>query len=365
MSTPNLVPVFSPDGTLGDIPYERLKDALTAGAKPGVTVKSPDGKLGVIPADRVPDAAKAGATVVPFEQQETQHPGFWHSLYSDVSGAASGLYHAAVDPLTETHEDLVKKLHAEQAQEAAPESPERAAHGALYRKLAVPAAEAVGVNVPAMEQSAAEGDPAGVMGHAAAPLAVAAATEGLARGVPAVAAAAKDALPSARLANAGEAFQAVSKVAGKHTVPVTSGLSDSLLQYQQLVDAGGSRSLAVSKLLNRVTDPTKGPLTYDEARLFQSNISRLSADEAQRLTPVMKRQVGQIASELNGAVENTAASTGQLAKFQSAMKEYSAAKTLEARMEVLKKYGIKAGLAALGGGAAAAGAKLAYDVSQQ
>ena len=93
--------------------------------------------------------------------------------------------------------------------------------------------------------------------------------------------AAIDAIPNAE--RAGQAFQEVSKVAGSHTVPVTDGLSNSLMKYQQLVDSGGSRSLAVSKLLNRLTDPEKGPLTYDEARLFQSNISRLSADEFNRL----------------------------------------------------------------------------------
>jgi hypothetical protein len=145
---------------------------------------------------------------------------------------------------------------------------------------------------------------------------------------------------------AGQTFQSVSKSANGHTVSVTPELSDALFKYQNLVDSGGSRSLAVSKLLNRLTSPDKGPLTYEEARLFQSNISRLSADETQRLTPVMKRQVGQIAGELNKAVENTTASVGQLDNFRSAMKEYSQAKTNEARMEVLKKWGIKAGAAA-------------------
>lgn len=172
-----------------------------------------------------------------------------------------------------------------------------------------------------------------------------------------------DRIPSAE--RAGEAFQAVSKVVGKHTVAVTPGLSDSLMQYQQLVDAGGSRSLAVSKLMNRLTSPNAAPLTYEEARLFQSNISRLSADEFQRLTPVMQRQVGQISSELNKAVQTTAADAGQLDKFQGAMQEYAAAKSLQAKMDVLKKYGMKAAAYAARGGLAAAGAKAVYDMSQK
>jgi|SRR6185312_695118 len=164
---------------------------------------------------------------------------------------------------------------------------------------------------------------------------------------------------------ASKSFQAVSQIAGSHPVSVSPALSDSLMQYQQLVDAGGSRSLAVSKFLNRLTDPTKGPLTYDEARLFQSNISELSADEAQRLKPVMKRQVGQIASNLGDTVENTAANAGVLDKFRSAMSEYSAAKTNQARIEVLKKWGIKTLAASALGGAGAAGAKAVYDAARK
>lgn len=187
---------------------------------------------------------------------------------------------------------------------------------------------------------------------------LAAATSGAAKAPGAI----RAALPAAKLANAGEMFQDVSGVIGKHPVTITPGLSDSLMEYHQLVENGGSRSMAVSKLLNRITDPTKGPLTYEDARQFQSNISRLSADEAQRLTPVMKRQVGKISAQLSGAVEDTAANAGQLEKFQGAMKEYAAAKNLEDKIAVLKKYGIRAGLAGLGGGITAAGAKLALDL---
>src|ERR1039458_8620285 len=78
--------MFSPDGTLGDIPYEQMKAALAAGAKPGVSIKAPDGSLGVVPADRYQDAAKAGATIVPIKDQETQHPGFWANAADDLQG---------------------------------------------------------------------------------------------------------------------------------------------------------------------------------------------------------------------------------------------------------------------------------------
>ncbi len=180
VSSAATVPVFSPDGTLGDIPADQLTMAAKAGAKPGVHIIAPDGSAGVVPADHMRDAVQAGAKIVPIQDQPIQHPGFWATLGSDLGGMAKGAWHAGVDPLTDTHEDLVRKLHAEQAaDQAAENSPERQAHGALYRNVGVPAAEAVGVNVPGMEQSAAEGDVAGVAGHAAAPVAAAAITSGI------------------------------------------------------------------------------------------------------------------------------------------------------------------------------------------
>jgi hypothetical protein len=154
---------------------------------------------------------------------------------------------------------------------------------------------------------------------------------------------------------AGQAFQQVSAAVGSHTVPMTDELSDSLMGYRKLVDAGGSRSMSVEKLLQRVTNPDKGPLTYDEARLFQSNISRLSADEAQRLTPVMKRAVGNIAGNLGDAVSSTAESGGKLEQFQGAMKEYGRAMRLKDAGEFAKDKAFKA---ILGGGATAAGYEL-------
>lgn len=60
------IPMFSPDGTLGDIPYERMHEALQAGAVMGVNVKAPDGSMGVVPANRTQEALKAGGKIVPY-----------------------------------------------------------------------------------------------------------------------------------------------------------------------------------------------------------------------------------------------------------------------------------------------------------
>jgi hypothetical protein len=72
-------------------------------------------------------------------QKTGPQPGVLSTLGSDLAGAAKGAWHAAVDPLTETHEDLVNKLHQEQASDAAEtNSPERRAHGAFYRSILAP-----------------------------------------------------------------------------------------------------------------------------------------------------------------------------------------------------------------------------------
>jgi len=202
------VPIFAPDGSIGDIPSEQLASAVKGGAKPGIHITAPDGSPGVVPADRLQDAVKAGARIIPIEDQPVQHPGFWASMGADLGGMAKGLWHGATDPLTDTHEDLVRKLHEEQASDAAANnSPERKAHGSLYRNVTVPLAEVVGVNVPGMEQSAAEGDVAGVYGHAAAPIAAAA----VAKGVEGTAGALSEAADTA----AGQGVKAGVKAAAK------------------------------------------------------------------------------------------------------------------------------------------------------
>src|SRR5260221_7493753 len=89
------VPIFDPQGNLGDIPYEKLHEALAAGAKPGVTIMDPDGNPGVVPADRLLEAVHAGAKIVPLKDQDTQHPGFWKTLGDDLSGL---LHPSAVSP---------------------------------------------------------------------------------------------------------------------------------------------------------------------------------------------------------------------------------------------------------------------------
>lgn len=160
-------PIFAPDGTLGDIPVEQLPAAIKAGAKPGVNFKAPDGSMGVIPADKIQDAYKAGGKLVPFEQQEASHPGFWDAVKSYMGDSSK----------VETEADKWKRLSAQPMIPPAPTPQEdaqrkAAGFGPTYRALVRPA-EMLGMNVKGAEQAAQQGDVAGVAGYAAVPAAAA------------------------------------------------------------------------------------------------------------------------------------------------------------------------------------------------
>jgi len=102
----------------------------------------------------------------------------------------------------------------------------------------------------------------------------------------------------------------------------------------------------VKDFLTRVTDPNRGAMTFSEARDFYSNASRLSADEAGRLTPIMKQAVGQFRADLNQALTDAAGQVGKGRDYQQAMQEYHTAMQNQARVEAFKNFvwqGLKLG----------------------
>lgn len=149
-------------------------------------------------------------------------------------------------------------------------------------------------------------------------------------------------IPSA--AKAGKAFQAVSEAAGK--VPIEVGEPGAIaLRAKELQSAGGRLPKVIGDFLQRATDPVKGPITFDEARDFYQNASRISSEEAQRLTGPMHRQVAQFTSALGNAIEQAAGKVGMADTFSGAMRQYHNAKvategiqwTRDAMLELIKK----------------------------
>ena len=53
-------PMFAPDGRIGDVPNDRVQDAVQAGFKAGVDMISPKGIRGTVPQERAQEALKAG-----------------------------------------------------------------------------------------------------------------------------------------------------------------------------------------------------------------------------------------------------------------------------------------------------------------
>jgi hypothetical protein len=236
------VPMFSPDGQLGDIPFEKMNAARDAGFKAAVVMQSPDGKQGYIPADRAADAAKSGLNMLGLQKQEVKDPGFWATagsqllssrgvdvtpeevvsgsskLVSDLGAMVKSLPNAALQAVrtatgtNDLNEEASRTMEQvkhfdEQGQGPHPYS--------LFYRVLSPLAENLGVNVRGMEQSAAEGDRGGVAGHAAAVPTAMAITEGAGKVLPKTVELATDAAP--------KVAEAVRNVTPKQAAQVTAG----------------------------------------------------------------------------------------------------------------------------------------------
>lgn len=167
--------------------------------------------------------------------------------------------------------------------------------------------------------------------------------------IPSVIKGAKAAIPST--ARAGVNFQEVMGAAKNVPIDI-SAPGNAALRIMQLSERGGTMPKVVRDILKRMTDPNKPPMAYEEARDFASNVSRLSADEYSRLTPALKREVGNLRVTLNHAVEKAAASAGKGPQYKAAMKEY--AKASQGRQMVddvktaAKRWAIPGGVAYFG-----------------
>lgn len=200
-----LVQVFAPDGTLGDIPYDRLHDALGAGAKIAAKVKAPDGTVGFIPGDRVPDAMKAGATRVPLDMHDADggRPGFWSQAWDKavsmlpskedalraVGGSGVTAYQLAKNPRA-TAGRLIQETPG--LTQAAEYLRSRDAGNSTGRSALNAVGTMVGVDPAQEEADAKAGNTAGVAADAVVPAAAAIAGEALHLGAPKVGAAVSD-----------------------------------------------------------------------------------------------------------------------------------------------------------------------------
>jgi hypothetical protein len=125
-------------------------------------------------------------------------------------------------------------------------------------------------------------------------------------------------------ARAGANIQAAAQAAEGAPVGV-EGVGREGLRALELQASGGSMPRAASQLMRRITDPGAGDLTFEEARDFYSNLSRLSANEFGRLNPTMQRQIGAMRQALHEALVESAGTVGEGERYASGVREYARA----------------------------------------
>lgn len=151
-------------------------------------------------------------------------------------------------------------------------------------------------------------------------------------------------------ANIGAAATAAKDVALN-----TEGVGTEGLRALELQAAGGRLPRVASQLMQRITSPDAGDLTFEEARDFYSNLSRLSANEFGNLNPTMQRQLGAMKDALHQALVDAAGTVGKGEEYASGISEYAKASRAGAKWEnsvkpalmtVLKRVAQGTGLAA-------------------
>lgn len=180
MSTAATVPVFDPQGVLRDVPQDQFDAAVKAGGMPAVKFQAPDKSIRFVPASRTQDAVKAGGTLLPYEQQEVKHPGFWHNIASDLAGIAQSVPGLAMAGISGNAVNLPGTIANMSTEIAANDAARKQEGRSTAYRIASPIVQGTtGANVRGMEESANQGDIGGVLGHAAAVPAAMAATAGL------------------------------------------------------------------------------------------------------------------------------------------------------------------------------------------
>lgn len=186
----------------------------------------------------------------------------------------------------------------------------------------------------------------------------AAATEGMGIGAAAAESPAMQAIRAVRnkfpnLTSAGSKFDQV--MAAAKDVPIdTAPANEVLARAQELRQRGSSFPKVMNDFAKAQkagaasAEPFSNLMTYKEGRDFASSAGALSTREATAMNATMQRQVGEFAQALKTANREAAVKVGMGDLYDSAMKEYRQAKTIQGAGEVLKKHAWQAALTAGG-----------------
>lgn len=134
---------------------------------------------------------------------------------------------------------------------------------------------------------------------------------------------------------------------------------DEFLKYAK---SGGTQPKVITDLLARLDDLHKGPMTYEDARRFYTNISRLSDQEMSTLNPNMRRLMGGVKEAFKKDIGDAAGQVNQDANYYRGLKEYAKAAKLEKAAAEMWKWAVRLGGTAALGAAGYEGVKMAGGV---
>jgi len=126
---------------------------------------------------------------------------------------------------------------------------------------------------------------------------------------------------------AGQLFEKVKGAVGGETVPVTDEMSQAAMRASELAERGAKGlPKVITRFIQRVTDPEKPAIGWNEFRDFMSNVSRLSANEYNSMNPQMAAQVSKLAGAMKDAAQGVAEAGGVGDEFSQAMQLYARSK---------------------------------------
>ena len=194
MSTPAMIPMVAPDGSVGEVPQDRVNEALSNGGSLGIKMQAPSGQVGIIPRTNVSQAIRNGGKVVfdpssvstEFEQDRTHSTGDQiisgvKGLGTDLLGMVAGLGtgmggpQGAIAAAGQMGGQIGADIYARKQE----------GRSTAYNAVAT-TGELLGGNFRGAEEAANVGDYGGVVGHAAAPAVAYGIGKGMAKYAPEV-----------------------------------------------------------------------------------------------------------------------------------------------------------------------------------
>lgn len=180
-----MVPMVAPDGTVGEVPSDRVVDGLKMGGKLGVEVEAPDGTRGIIPRENIVKAIQMGGKVIhdsaqyttKFEQDRNpaNQPGVLKSAASELGSLAKGVPQMLSNAMEAGGPQGVANAAQMGAQIGQEDSQRQQDNRSTPYRVAAAAVTPFGVNASGMEAAANVGNARGVIGTAlgdAAPVAI-------------------------------------------------------------------------------------------------------------------------------------------------------------------------------------------------